>query len=154
MMLIAILAALIALIVALRTAPTYQHGKSCPASWTPTGGTEDVLAVTSHDWQESIEKAMANDTSAGGIQQIIAGFLGGTARVRGFIDLANKYYSSTSLIRAGQNGVLKHYVSSSLFFSIPVMITQVNSVVPAGNLVEYDVTMELNGLAGSYTFPS
>lgn len=135
------------------TAPLYQHGKSCPAAWTPSGGSLATLAVTSHDWQEAIEKAMANDTSAGGIQQMIAGFLTGSGQVKAFADFNNKYYASPIQIVAGSNGVLKHYITAALFFLIPGMITSVQSRVPVGNLVEYEFTVELNGLAGTYTYP-
>jgi hypothetical protein len=113
--------------------------------------------VTSHGWEESIEKGDAKDTGASGLNQFTVGFLSGQGPVRGFYEPANfNIFLAAISVKAGQPVILLHFLSWKYVSGVPTTdqtplmvpgtITRVNSMVPAGNNVEYDFTVELNGL--------
>jgi hypothetical protein len=133
---------------------TFVHGKNLPLTWTPAGGTSITLNLTEHPWQEQVDKADVTGSGNSGVQALLGGILRGSGSMKGFLDTDTPYYLAAQNIRAGINGVIKHYISASNFFVIPVMIVQVNSIVAVNGAVAYDAGVELNSLAGTYTYPT
>ena len=133
----------------------YLHGKNFAVAWTPSGGSSVTLAVTNHTWKEAIEAASVDDTSSSGIQQLLAGFLRGDGTVQGHYNSSQLVFGATIQIRAGYNGVLLHAIGTSTqVYTIPCMIMDVNSVVPHNGVIDFDFNVRLNGLAGTYTYPT
>lgn len=133
---------------------TFVAGYTAPFKTTPSGGSEQTIQVVSHSWQEMVDKIDITHTGSGGLQALLAGIFRGTGNVKAFLDSSAKYYATTVGIRAGTNALLKHYVTSSLSYTVPGMIVKVNSAVAVNGGVEYDFDFELNSEAGTFSYPS
>lgn len=135
-------------------AGNYTHGKNCPITYTPNGGALATIRVTSHTWQEMCDLADVTDTGCSGLQALLAGIVRGDGNIKGNVDLDAFVWSATILVRAGAYGVLRHYVSATQYFAIPVSIASVVSTAPVGDKVEFDFNVKFNSLAGTYSYPA
>lgn len=130
-------------------------GKSQGVTWTPSGGSSTTLNVTDHTWSETIDAIDVTHTGAAGVQTLLAGILRGEGTVKAFLDSgasSTTFLGTTQQIIAGTNGALLHTLGTNLKYTIPCMITRVNSAVPVNGGVNYEFTVQLNDLAGTGTY--
>lgn len=131
-------------------------GKSLARSWTVSGGSSIALTVTENSWQESVDKIDVTNSTSAGVQMLLAGILRGAGSIKAVLDsdTGKGFYLAAVGIRAGNKGVFVHTMSTGNAFSVPGLITTVNSIVAIAGAVLYDFNLELDGLSGSYTYPS
>jgi hypothetical protein len=137
-------------------ATTFVAGKTVGVDWTPSGASSVTLNVEEHTWTESVDPIDCTHTGSSGVQCLIAG-VGrgeGTVKAKLDVDTGKPFFNSTNLIRAGQKGVLIHKTSTSpaSSYNIPCLITRVMSATPVNGAVNYEFTVQLDALAGSYTY--
>lgn len=143
---------------------TYWSGRASPVKFKYGSNSEQTLNVVDHTWRESIDKIDITHTGHSGIQALIGSIVRGTGNVKAFLDTTTHvcyWDSGYANIRAGVQGQLKHYLTTTILFTIGVLITEVNSMVPVAGGVSYDFTVELNAEANTdgstaigYTFPT
>lgn len=131
-------------------------GKTLPRVWTPSGGSAATLAVIESSWQEAVDKVDVTNSTSNGEQALLASILRGSGSIKAVLDsdTGKAFYLAAIGIRAGGKGTFTHTMSTGNAFSIPAMITSVNSVVAIAGAVMYDFTIELDSLSGTYTRPS
>jgi hypothetical protein len=135
----------------------WTNGYTCPVKFTLSGGSEITLQVTDHSWREMVDSIDITHTGSGGIQALLAGIFRGDGSVTAFQDTTGsgtKFYATTVGVRAGAKGVLKHYITSALFYTIPCMITEVTSQSPVAGGVSYSFNVSLDSESGTFTYPS
>lgn len=131
----------------------FVAGKTVGCTWTPAGGSGVSLNVTEHTWSETIDAIDVTHTGTSGVQAMIGGIGRGEATVKANLDDASLPFNGTNLIRAGQKGVLYHQTAtSSVGYSIPCMITRVNTSVPVNGAINYEFTVTLDAIAGVYAY--
>ena len=131
-------------------------GKTLSRQWTPSGGSAATLAVIENSWQAAVDKVDVTNSTSGGVQALLAAILRGSGSVKAVLDsdTSKAFYLTAIGIRAGGKGTFTHTMSTGNAFSIPAMITSVNSIVAIAGAVMYDFTIELDSLTGTYTYPS
>ena len=132
---------------------TPRAGKTYGVTWTPDGGSTATLNVTDHSWSEMVDAIDVTTTGAAGVQSLLAGILRGEGTVKAFLDISadsTTFLGSTQAIVAGQNGSMVHLLgtnTNNISYTVPCMITRVNSAVPVNGAVNYEFTVQLNDLA-------
>jgi hypothetical protein len=135
--------------------PVFADGTRNGVSFTPTGGAEVAIRIQGWDHSEEVDDVDTTHSGSLGIQEVIATILRANGTVSGTYDLANQLHKDPGGgITAGRKGVIKVYVSLSLYFQVPVLIKSVpyKSTVPGK--VDFAFTYKLSGDAGTYLRPA
>src|SRR6202011_2235142 len=94
------------------------QGKECPvafvpgysqaASWQATGaGAATTLNITSHSWQEEVDKLDVTHSGSAGVQALLAGIGRGSGTIEANYDAAAIPSNTPPNIKAGAKGVLR-----------------------------------------------
>lgn len=134
----------------------WEAGKDKSVKFTVAAGVEFTYSVIEHAWKETIDALDITSSGHAGTQALLAGIGRGDGRVKANLntDAGKMPWVAANGIRAGNNGVLKVYVGSALFFTIPAMIKEVNYMIVIANKIEWEAIVGLNAEAGTYAYPS
>jgi hypothetical protein len=134
--------------------PQFAPGYAGKSNFTPTGGAATDINILGWDWQEEIGDLETTHSGSGGVEERIAGILKGKGAVQANYDLANQHHKTPPNINSGVKGVLKLYVSASLFYQIPIMILNVPIKSAVAGKVEFSFSYGLSGDSGTYLKPA
>ncbi len=134
----------------------YQAGKDKNIKFTVAGGSEITYDITEHSWKEMIDALDITNTSHAGIQALLAGIFRGDGKFKAVLntDATKMPWQSANGLRAGNNGVVKFYVGTALFYSVPCMVVDAEITSQVAGKVEWAVSVKLNAEAGTYSYPS
>lgn len=134
----------------------FQAGKDKLVKFTVDGGGEWTIMFQESSWKEAIDKLDVTSSNHSGIQALLAGIFRGEGRVKGVLNSDAGYipWVAAQGIRAGNKGVMKFYQTTSLFFQVPCLVTDVEYTVQIAGKVEWAGSVSLDAIAGSYAYPS
>lgn len=134
--------------------PVWAPGYVGKSNFTVSGGAATDINILDWDWQEEVMDLVTTHSGSSGISERIAGVLDGRGAVHANYDIANQFHKSPLLIISGAKGLLKNYVSASLFFAVPIMVQSIPIKSAVLGKVEFTFNFLLSGDAGSYVRPA
>lgn len=115
------------------------------------------INILDWDWQEEVMDLVTTHSGSGGIAERIAGVLDGRGAVHANYDIANQFHKGGAAtlpgVISGVKGMLKNFVSATLFFAIPIMIQSIPIKSAVLGKVEFTFNFLLSGDAGTYARP-
>lgn len=128
-----------------------QPGWSQTVTFQKTGaGAPTTLDITDCSWEESVEDIIVTGSSAGGVQERIAGVLEGGGSCEAVLNSSALPHGGAPGINAGVKGTLTITTGSATPFSIPVMVTRLRFRFAMRGAYVYGFDIGLDKLTGTY----
>ncbi len=138
----------------------FVAGKDNSVEWKPAGANSFItLNQFRRSWRESNEGTDVTSSIHGGVQAVLATILRGEGSVSFHTHTAQMPYTSSNLIRAGLNGILRiSHNGLGSTQNIPVLITSVDYQNEIAGGCDHTFTVKLNQEAATvaepaYTYP-
>ncbi len=126
-------------------------------------GNEATLDVTDHSLEEEVTTILVTNSASAGVAWRIASVLDAKGSFKLFYDLYKPPYSNPPYLVPGVVGTAEFYVSvvdpntgsgAERYYTVPLIIKKSTVTSQLLGAVEYQIEVELNGLAGSFVRPT